>query len=92
MNCLMSQQHWSLIVTCYSGTLQGSPANLVVNATPNKEPPMSSALLGLPKAPKALLFQHTEEETQYGGSKVIVTDFWFCPDDIECCVKGSKCS
>jgi hypothetical protein len=31
-------------------------------------------------------------KTQYGGSKVIVTDFWFCPDDIECCVKGTKCS
>jgi hypothetical protein len=29
---------------------------------------------------------------QYGGSKVIVTDFWFCPDDIERCVKGTKCS
>jgi hypothetical protein len=28
--------------------------------------------------------------TQYGGSKVIVTDFWFCPDDIEHCVKSSK--
>jgi hypothetical protein len=29
-------------------------------------------------------------KTQYGGSKVIVTDFWFCPDDIERCVKGTK--
>jgi hypothetical protein len=28
--------------------------------------------------------------TQYGGTKVIVSDFWFCPDDIERCVKGSK--
>jgi hypothetical protein len=28
--------------------------------------------------------------TQYGGTKVIVSEFWFCPDDIECCVKGSK--
>jgi hypothetical protein len=28
--------------------------------------------------------------TQYGGSEVIVMDFWFCPDDIERCVKGSK--
>jgi hypothetical protein len=27
---------------------------------------------------------------QYGGSKVIDTDFWFCPDDIERCVKGTK--
>jgi hypothetical protein len=31
-------------------------------------------------------------KTQYGGSKVIVTDFWFCPDDIEHCVKATKCS
>jgi hypothetical protein len=29
-------------------------------------------------------------KTQYGGTKVIVTDFWFCPDDIERCVKGTK--
>jgi hypothetical protein len=27
---------------------------------------------------------------QYGGTKVIVSDFWFCPDDIELCVKGNK--
>jgi hypothetical protein len=27
---------------------------------------------------------------QYGGFKVIVTDFWFCPDDIERYVKGTK--
>jgi hypothetical protein len=57
----MSRQHWSLIVTCHNGTLLGSPTDLVVNAMPNKEPPMSSALLGLPRAPKALLLQHTEE-------------------------------
>jgi hypothetical protein len=31
-------------------------------------------------------------KTQYGGSKVIVTDFWFYPGDIERCVKGTKCS
>jgi hypothetical protein len=30
------------------------------------------------------------KNTQYGGTKVIVSDFWFCPDDIERCVKGSK--
>jgi hypothetical protein len=29
-------------------------------------------------------------KTQYGGNKEIVTDFWFCPDDIERCVKGTK--
>jgi hypothetical protein len=28
--------------------------------------------------------------TQYGGTKEIVTDFWFCPNDIECCVKDTK--
>jgi hypothetical protein len=41
--------------------LRGSPTDLVVNAMPNKEAPMSSALLGLPRAPKALLLQHTVE-------------------------------
>jgi hypothetical protein len=61
MNCLMSRQHWSLIVICHSGTLRGSPIDLVVNAMPNKEAPMSSALLGLPRALKALLLQHTGE-------------------------------
>jgi hypothetical protein len=29
-------------------------------------------------------------KTQYGGNKEIVTDFWFCPDDIECSIKGTK--
>jgi hypothetical protein len=46
---------------CHSGTLQGSPTDLVVNAMPNKEAPMTSALLGLPRVPKALLLQHTGE-------------------------------
>jgi hypothetical protein len=31
-------------------------------------------------------------KTQYGGTNEIVMDFWFCPDDIERCVKGTKCS
>jgi hypothetical protein len=61
MNCLMSRQHWSPIVTCHNGTLRGSPIDLVVNAMPSKQPPTSSALLRLPRAPKALLLQHTEE-------------------------------
>jgi hypothetical protein len=29
-------------------------------------------------------------KTQYGGNKEIVTNFWFCPDDIEHCLKGTK--
>jgi hypothetical protein len=29
-------------------------------------------------------------KTQYGGTKEIVTDFWFCPNDIERCIKGTK--
>jgi hypothetical protein len=61
MNCLMSRQHWSLIVTCHRGTLRKSPTDLVINAMPNKEAPMSSALLRLPRAPKALLLQHIGE-------------------------------
>jgi hypothetical protein len=31
-------------------------------------------------------------KTQHGGSKESVTDFWFCPDDIKRCMKGTKCS
>jgi hypothetical protein len=57
----LSRQHWSPIVTCHNGTLRGSPKDLVVNAMPSKQPPTSSALLGLPRAPKALLLQHTGE-------------------------------
>jgi hypothetical protein len=48
-------------MTCHNGTLLGSPIDLVVNTMPSKQPPTSSELLGLPKAPKALLFQHTGE-------------------------------
>jgi hypothetical protein len=48
MNYLMARQHWSPIVTCHNGTLRGSPTDLIINAMPNKEPPTSSALLGLP--------------------------------------------
>jgi hypothetical protein len=33
---------------------------------------------------------YRDRKTQYGGTKEIVTDFWFCPDDIERCVKGTK--
>jgi hypothetical protein len=44
-DCDMSQCHIARI----------SHKIVVVNAMPNKEPPMSSALLGLPRAPKALL-------------------------------------
>jgi hypothetical protein len=49
-DCDMSQWH-----------IARSPTDLVVNAMPNKEAPMSSTLLGLPRAPKALLLQHTGE-------------------------------
>ena len=46
-------------MTCHNGTLLRSRTDPVVNAMPNRQPPRSSALLGLPRAPKALLFQHT---------------------------------
>jgi hypothetical protein len=29
-------------------------------------------------------------KTQYGGTKEIIMDFWFCPNNIERCVKGTK--
>jgi hypothetical protein len=41
-----------------NGTLLGSSIDLVVNAMPNRQPPRSSVLLGLPRALIALLFQH----------------------------------
>jgi hypothetical protein len=62
MNCLMSQRHWSLTVTCHSGTLLGFCTDPIVNAMPNRQPPMSSALFGLPRALKALLLQHAMVE------------------------------
>jgi hypothetical protein len=46
-------------VTCHNGILLGSRTDLVVNAIPNRQLPRSSALLGLPRTPKALLLQHT---------------------------------
>jgi hypothetical protein len=54
----MSRQYWNPIVTWHNGTLRGSPTDLVVNAMPSKQPPTSSALFGLPRAPKALLLQY----------------------------------
>jgi hypothetical protein len=33
---------------------------------------------------------YRDRTTQYGGNKEIVTDFWFCPDDIERCMKYTK--
>jgi hypothetical protein len=58
-NCLISQQHWNLIVSCHNGTLLGSCLDPIVNAMSNCQPPMSNALLGLPRAPKAFQLQHT---------------------------------
>jgi hypothetical protein len=49
-------------MTCHNGTLFGSCIDPVVNAMPNRQAPRSSALLRLPKAPKALLLQHTSVE------------------------------
>jgi hypothetical protein len=37
-----------------------------------------------------LASKYQSRKTQYGGNKEIVMDFWFCPDDIERCVKGTK--
>jgi hypothetical protein len=91
MNCLMSRQHWSLIVTCHNGTLRGSPTDLVVNAMPSKQPPTSSALLKFARGSKGTTApKYRGRNTQYGWTRVIVSDFWFCLDDIERCVKGSK--
>jgi hypothetical protein len=43
-------------MTCQNGTFLGSCTNPVVNAMRNRQPPRSSVLLILPRAPKALLF------------------------------------
>jgi hypothetical protein len=56
-------------MTCHNGTLLGSRTDLVVNAMPNRQPPTSSALLGLPRAPKALLLQ----QTGVGESNMVAT-------------------
>jgi hypothetical protein len=39
--------------------LLGSRTDPVINAMPKRQPPRSSALLELPRIPKALLLQHT---------------------------------
>jgi hypothetical protein len=49
-------------VTCHNGILLGFCTNPIVNAMPNKQPQMLGTLLGLLRAPKALLFQHTAVE------------------------------
>ena len=46
-------------MTCYNGTLLGFCTDPIANAVPNKHVQTSSKLLRLPKAPKALLLQHT---------------------------------
>ena len=48
-------------MTCHNGTLLGSRIDPIVNAMSNRQPPRSSAVLGLPRAPKALLLQHIGE-------------------------------
>jgi hypothetical protein len=47
------------IMTCHSGTFLGSRIDPIVNAISNRQPPMSGALLGLPRVPKALMLQYT---------------------------------
>jgi hypothetical protein len=46
-------------VTCHNGTLLESSIDPVINAMSNRQPPRSNTLLGLPRAPKAFLLQHT---------------------------------
>jgi hypothetical protein len=45
-------------VTCHNGIALESGIDPIVNAMPNKKPHSFGALLKLPWAPKALLFQH----------------------------------
>jgi hypothetical protein len=46
-------------MACHNGTLLGSYIDPIINAMPNRQPQRSSELLGLPRAPKALLLQLT---------------------------------
>jgi hypothetical protein len=67
-------------VTCHNGTLLGSRTDLVINAMPNRQPPRSSALLGLPRAPKALLLQHTGiEKLSMVGPRRLLRTSGFAP-------------
>jgi hypothetical protein len=87
MNCLTLQQQVSLIVTCHSGTFLGSCTDPIVNAMPNV-----GCIARIAKGSKSnLALTYHGRKTQYGGNKEIVTNFWFCPDNIERYVKGTKC-
>jgi hypothetical protein len=52
--------HVTTVLESDYGTLLGSRIDPVVNAMPNRQPQRSSVMLGLPRAPKALLLQYTE--------------------------------
>jgi hypothetical protein len=51
---------------------------------------MLGALLGLPKAPKALLLQRTKVKKKNDGNREIVMDFWYFFNDIKRYMKGIK--
>jgi hypothetical protein len=89
-NCIMSQRHWSLIVTCPTNTLLGFCKDPIVYAITNKQLQMLGALLGLPKAPKALLLQRTKVKKKNDGNREIVMDFWYFFNDIKRYMKGIK--
>jgi hypothetical protein len=66
-------------VTCHNGTLLGFCTNPAVNTMPNKQLQMSSALLGLLRAPKALLFQLSLGKNNMMATKRLSQTSGFAP-------------
>ena len=82
--CRMCQLHLKVIVTHHYGTLQGSTTNWrsIVQLK------CISKIAKGKKGTQAPTYRGRKEE--YGTKCEIIVDFWFCWDDIQQCVKGTK--
>ena len=81
-NCDMSQ--WHIIRISHRSSCKCHAQQVVTNVKCNAR--ITKGSKGTPTP------IYRGRRTKYGGNKEIVTNFWFCLDDIEHCVKGSKCS
>jgi hypothetical protein len=88
MATLMSLQHWSPIVTWHIARISHrSSCKCHAQQVATNFKCTAWIAKGSKSTPAPT---YRGRNTQYGGTKVIVSDFWFCPNDIEHCVKGSK--
>jgi hypothetical protein len=80
-DCDMSQWHISRILHISNCKCHGQQVATNVRYTAR----IAKGSKGTPVA------TYRGRKTQYGSNKEIVMDFWFCPNDIEYYVKGTKC-